>query len=226
MIDGFKKFIARGNMIDMAVGVVMGSAVTAVVNAIVDNLINPLVAMLFGKPDMSGLLAFTFNGATVSFGAVLGALLNFLMIAVAVYFGVLMPINKLRDMSEALLVKAKLKEAEDAKAADDTAVAKDSADDTAVGKTSDDAGAKASDDVAAQSADGAVAKSVVGMVAQNTMKDMDGVGAAGVMTASAVDATVAPNAFPNSPAVAMAANRQIVELLTEIRDQLANQPSA
>lgn len=113
MIDGFKKFISRGNMIDMAVGVVMGSAVTAVVNAIVDSLINPLIAMIFGKPDMSGLLAFTFNGATVSLGAILGALLNFLVIAVAVYFFILVPINKFRDMSDALLVKAKLKQEAD-----------------------------------------------------------------------------------------------------------------
>lgn len=114
MIDGFKKFISRGNVIDMAVGVVMGAAVTAVVNSIVDNLINPLIAMIFGKPNMDGLLAFTFNGATVSFGAILGALLNFLIIAVAVYFVILVPINKFRDMSEALLVKAKLKESDDA----------------------------------------------------------------------------------------------------------------
>ncbi|MBT1181272.1 large conductance mechanosensitive channel protein MscL [Bifidobacterium sp. CP2] len=116
MLDGFKKFIARGNMIDMAVGVVMGSAVTSVVNAIVDSLINPLIAMVFGKPDMSGLLAFTFNGATVSFGAVLGALLNFLVIAAAVYFCVLVPINKFRDMTDAMLIKAKLKQEADEKA--------------------------------------------------------------------------------------------------------------
>ena len=105
MIDGFKKFISRGNMIDMAVGVVMGGAVTAVVNAIVNHLINPLIAMIFGKPNMDGLLAFTV-------GAILGALLNFLIIAVAVYFFILVPINKFRDMSDALLAKAKLKESE------------------------------------------------------------------------------------------------------------------
>ena len=86
MFEGFKKFIARGNMIDMAVGVVMGGAVTTVVNAIVNSVINPFIAMIFGKPNMDGLLAITFNGATVSFGAVLGAILNFLIIAVAVYF--------------------------------------------------------------------------------------------------------------------------------------------
>ena len=56
MIEGFKKFIARGNMIDMAVGVVMGGAVTTVVNAIVDSVINPFIAMIFGKPNMDGLL--------------------------------------------------------------------------------------------------------------------------------------------------------------------------
>ena len=101
MIEGFKKFIARGNMIDMAVGVVMGGAVTTVVNAIVDSVINPFIAMIFGKPNMDGLLAITFNGATVSFGAVLGAILNFLIIAVAVYFCILVPINKFRDVTEA-----------------------------------------------------------------------------------------------------------------------------
>ena len=53
MLDGFKKFIARGNMVDMAVGVVMGAAVTGIVNALVDSIINPLIAAIFGKPDLS-----------------------------------------------------------------------------------------------------------------------------------------------------------------------------
>ena len=204
MIDGFKKFIARGNMIDMAVGVVMGSAVTAVVNAIVDNLINPLVAMLFGKPDMSGLLAFTFNGATVSFGAVLGALLNFLIIAVAVYFGVLMPINKLRDMSEALLVKAKLKEAADAKAAADAA-AKVAAADTAATTVDDEVGKTAD----AGSADSAAAKADDGVTVAKG--------------APSTGTSTMPNELLHSPAGALTADRQVIELLTEIRDQLAKQ---
>lgn len=110
MIEGFKKFIARGNMIDMAVGVVMGGAVTTVINSIVNNVINPFIAMIFGKPNMDGLLAITFNNATVSFGAVLGAILNFLIIAAAVYFCILVPINKFRDVTEALLAKTKLAE--------------------------------------------------------------------------------------------------------------------
>ena len=207
MIDGFKKFIARGNMIDMAVGVVMGSAVTAVVNAIVDNLINPLIAMLFGKPDMSGLLAITFNGATISFGAVLGALLNFLMIAVAVYFGVLMPINKLRDMSEALLVKAKLKEAADAKAAADAAdeAAKVAAADTAATTVDDEVGKTAD----AGSVDSAAAKADDGVTGSK------GVPSTGTSTM--------PNELLHFPAGALTADRQVIELLTEIRDQLAKQ---
>ncbi len=107
MIDGFKKFIARGNMVDMAVGVVMGGAVTAVVNAIVDGVINPFIAMIFGKPNMDGLLSFTVNNSTVSFGMVLGSLINFLIIAIAVYFCIVVPINKLRDMTEKAMAKVK-----------------------------------------------------------------------------------------------------------------------
>lgn len=98
MFNGFKKFIARGSVIDMAVGVVMGGAVTAVVNSIVKNIINPIIAIICGKPDLDGVLTITINGATISFGAVIGSVLNFLIIAVAVYFFIVLPINKLREM--------------------------------------------------------------------------------------------------------------------------------
>ncbi|MBW3094922.1 large conductance mechanosensitive channel protein MscL [Bifidobacterium sp. 64T4] len=98
-IKGFKKFISRGSMIDMAVGVVMGSAVTTVVTSIVNNLISPLIGMVGGVPDMSGVLTITFNGATISFGAILNAIINFLLIGVAVYFCIVLPINKVRDMT-------------------------------------------------------------------------------------------------------------------------------
>lgn len=97
-IKGFKKFISRGSMIDMAVGVVMGSAVTTVVNSIVNHLISPLIGMIGGVPDMSGVLTITFNGAIISFGAILNAIINFLLIGVAVYLCIVLPINKLRDM--------------------------------------------------------------------------------------------------------------------------------
>ena len=79
MLKGFKKFISRGSVIDMAVGVVMGSAVTSVVTAIVKHIINPLIAMICGKPELNGVLTITFNRATISFGAVIGALLNFII---------------------------------------------------------------------------------------------------------------------------------------------------
>ena len=110
MIEGFKKFISRGNMIDMAVGVVMGGAVTAVVNSIVNNLINPLIAAIFGKPNLDSVLAFSFGNnpdATVSFGAIIGAIINFLIVAIAVYFFILVPINKFRDMSAAIAARRK-----------------------------------------------------------------------------------------------------------------------
>ncbi|MDD6373148.1 MAG: large conductance mechanosensitive channel protein MscL [Bifidobacteriaceae bacterium] len=105
MLKGFKEFVSRGNVVDMAVGVVMGSAVTAIVNSIVDNLINPLIAMIFGHPDMSALLCITFNGATISFGAVLSAIINFLLIAIAVYFCIVVPMNKFREMGSDAMSK-------------------------------------------------------------------------------------------------------------------------
>ena len=103
MIKGFKKFILRGSVIDMAVGVVMGSAVTAVVTTIVNYIINPLIAMICGKPELNGVLTISMNGATISFGAVIGALLNFLIVATAVYFWFFLPINKLREIGADLL---------------------------------------------------------------------------------------------------------------------------
>ena len=71
------------------------------VTSIVDNLISPLIGMIGGVPDLSGLLTITFNNSTISFGAILNALINFLLIGVAVYFCVILPINKLRDLTAA-----------------------------------------------------------------------------------------------------------------------------
>lgn len=105
VMAGFKEFITRGNMIDMAVGVVMGTAVTTVVTAIVKSFINPLIAMIFGKPDMSKLLAFTVRGATVSFGAIINSLINFVAVAAAVYFFIIVPINKFHNAAKKLTHK-------------------------------------------------------------------------------------------------------------------------
>jgi len=97
MLKGFKEFIMRGNVIDLAVAVVIGAAFTGIVNAIVNNLINPLIAAIFGKPDISNVWHFTVNGADFFIGKILQATLNFLFIAAAVYFIFVYPINKLAE---------------------------------------------------------------------------------------------------------------------------------
>ncbi|MEE1295774.1 MAG: large conductance mechanosensitive channel protein MscL [Bifidobacterium sp.] len=116
MLEGFKKFIMRGNMIDMAIGVVMGGVVTQVVNAIVNGLINPLVTAIFGKQDMNNLWTFTLNGSKFLIGMILGALINFLIMAVAVYFCIVLPINKMRDVSQK--AAAKMRKGDDSDIAD------------------------------------------------------------------------------------------------------------
>lgn len=117
MLKGFREFISRGNVVDMAVGVVMGAAVTSIVNSIVDNLINPLIAMIFGHPDMSSMLCIRFNGATISFGAILNSVINFLLIAVAVYFCIVVPMNKFREAGANALKKVMHKDGTAADAA-------------------------------------------------------------------------------------------------------------
>ncbi len=95
MIQGFKAFIMRGNVVDLAVAVVIGAAFGAVVTSLVDGLINPLIAAIFGQNDISGVLSFTVNNSTFSIGLILQAVLNFLAIAAAIYFLIVTPLNKL-----------------------------------------------------------------------------------------------------------------------------------
>ncbi|WP_062461829.1 large conductance mechanosensitive channel protein MscL [Demequina soli] len=95
MIKGFKDFIMRGNVVDLAVAVVIGAAFGSLVTSIVDGIINPLVAAIFGKNDISGVLSFTINESTFSIGLILQALLNFLAVAAAVYFLIVSPLNAL-----------------------------------------------------------------------------------------------------------------------------------
>jgi large conductance mechanosensitive channel len=97
MLKGFKEFIMRGNVVDLAVAVVIGSAFGRIVTALVDGLINPLVAAIFGKPDLTGVGNFTINGADFSIGLVLQELINFLFVAAAIYLVVVMPLNKLNE---------------------------------------------------------------------------------------------------------------------------------
>ncbi|MDQ2797558.1 MAG: large conductance mechanosensitive channel protein MscL [Actinomycetota bacterium] len=88
----------RGNVIDLAVAVVIGAAFTGIINAIVKNIISPLIAAIAGSPDISGVGHFTINSAEFSIGAVLQAILDFLLIAAAVYFVIIVPMNRLLAM--------------------------------------------------------------------------------------------------------------------------------
>ncbi|WP_066530432.1 large conductance mechanosensitive channel protein MscL [Corynebacterium bouchesdurhonense] len=99
MLQGFKDFIMRGNVIDLAVGVVIGAAFTAVVTAFSDNIINPMIASV-GGADFSGLGFHVLpgNDATfVDFGVLITAIINFLLIAAVIYFALVMPMNKLDE---------------------------------------------------------------------------------------------------------------------------------
>lgn len=89
---GFKQFIMRGNVLDLAVAVVIGAAFGAVVTALVKDLITPLIAALVGKPDFSG-IAFTVNGSHFPIGDFINALITFLLVSAAVYFIVVLPVN-------------------------------------------------------------------------------------------------------------------------------------
>src|SRR5437868_13076714 len=92
MLQGFKQFILRGNVLDLAVAVVMGVAFGAVVTALVKDLITPLIAAIVGKPDFSA-IEFTVNGTKFPIGDFINALVSFILIAAAVYFFIVLPMN-------------------------------------------------------------------------------------------------------------------------------------
>ncbi len=100
MFDGFRKFIMRGNVIDLAVAVVIGAAFTLVVNSLVEDIINPLLAAIVGKPDFSD-LTITVRDATITYGNFITALINFLLVAAAIYFLVVKPMNMMMARLEA-----------------------------------------------------------------------------------------------------------------------------
>lgn len=89
MLQGFKEFIMKGNVIDLAVAVVIGTAFAAVVNSLVGDVLMPLISMLVGTPDFSNFLVF----GAVKFGAFLTVVINFLLVAAAIYFVVVVPMN-------------------------------------------------------------------------------------------------------------------------------------
>ena len=92
MLKGFKQFIMRGNVLDLAVAVVIGAAFGAVVTSFVTNILTPLIAAIVGKPDFAA-FNLTINGAVISYGVFLNALISFLLVAAAVYFFMVAPMN-------------------------------------------------------------------------------------------------------------------------------------
>jgi large conductance mechanosensitive channel len=98
-MKGFKDFLMRGNVVDLAVAVVIGAAFTLVIGAVVTGFINPLIAAIFGKPNLDSVGTFTINDANFSIGIILTALVNFVLVAAAIYFVIILPMNKLKERS-------------------------------------------------------------------------------------------------------------------------------
>lgn len=117
MLKGFKEFILRGNVVDLAVAVVIGAAFTTVVNSLVEKVFNPLIGALFQADSLDNALNLVIPGmdgaeATLQFGAFIGALLQFVIVAAVVYFVFVVPVNHFKKRAEALLTTKKADEAE------------------------------------------------------------------------------------------------------------------
>ena len=95
MLKGFKEFISRGNVVELAVGVIIGAAFKNIIDALVDGIINPLIAAVIGKPDFSDAFILTLNGSDVKFGLLITAIINFILMAFAIYFCIVVPMNAL-----------------------------------------------------------------------------------------------------------------------------------
>ena len=94
MLKGFRDFVLRGNVVDLAVGVMIGAAFSAVVASLVKDLMTPFIAALIKEPDFSA-LEFTVNGSKFLYGDFLNALISFVIVAITIYFFVVLPVNKL-----------------------------------------------------------------------------------------------------------------------------------
>ena len=95
MLDGFKKFILRGNVVDMAVGVVIGAAFATVVGAFTKDLLTPLIGVVVGKTGDFASLKFDMRGSVFNIGDLINQAISFLLVAAAVYFFVVTPVNAL-----------------------------------------------------------------------------------------------------------------------------------
>ncbi len=105
MLKGFREFILRGNVIDLAVAVVIGAAFTGIVNGLVTGIFNPVIALIFNASDLAGAGVVlrdsegTENDIVLSWGLVLSALIQFLLVATVVYFALIVPMNYLKKVS-------------------------------------------------------------------------------------------------------------------------------
>ncbi|MDN5667210.1 large conductance mechanosensitive channel protein MscL [Arthrobacter russicus] len=93
MIKGFKEFIMKGNVVDLAVAVVIGTAFGAVITALVESVLMPLISALVGSPNFDDFAKVTLNGNDIAFGVLLTAIVKFIIIAAAIYFVVVVPMN-------------------------------------------------------------------------------------------------------------------------------------
>ena len=106
-VDEFQAFILRGNVLDLAVAVVIGAAFTQIVNSLVENIITPIIAAIGGQPDFSA-LTFTVNNSVFRYGAFLNAVISFAIIALIVYFLIVKPVNALMARVSAPAAEAPL----------------------------------------------------------------------------------------------------------------------
>lgn len=107
MLKGFKEFIMRGNVIELAVGIIIGAAFNDIITALVEKVFNPLISGIVGQPNFDALGQFKLGDAVVMPGAILTAVIQFLLVAAALYFFIVMPANK-------MAARAKLKAGEEA----------------------------------------------------------------------------------------------------------------
>jgi large conductance mechanosensitive channel len=102
MFKGFRDFISRGNAIDLAVGVIIGAAFAGITTSLVNDIIMPIIGLIFGQPDFSGIVLFAGPGGEggILLGNFLAAIVNFFLIAIALYFFIVVPMNELKRRSE------------------------------------------------------------------------------------------------------------------------------
>jgi large conductance mechanosensitive channel len=96
MLKGFKEFIMRGNVVDLAIAVVIGTAFTALVKAFVADILTPIIAAIFGKPNF-GDLTFSINNSQFLYGDLINVAITFVSVAAAIYFFVVLPLNKIAE---------------------------------------------------------------------------------------------------------------------------------